>query len=65
MKVTANGQVHELREGALTELLDALGTPERGVAVAVDGRVVARGQWSETMLTEGAKIEILTAVQGG
>lgn len=34
-----------------------------GVAVAVDGRVVRRGQWSTTPAS-GA-IDIVTAVQGG
>lgn len=34
-----------------------------GVAVAVDGRVVRRGQWAKTPVS-GA-IDIVTAVQGG
>jgi sulfur carrier protein len=33
--------------------------------VAVDGEVVPRAAWPGHRLAEGAKIEILTAVQGG
>ena len=40
-------------------------TPRRGIAVAVDGSVVPRARLAETALTEGAKVEIVTAVQGG
>ena len=37
----------------------------RGVAVAVDAEVVPRGQWDATQLHEGARVEILRAIQGG
>ena len=35
------------------------------VAVAVDAEVVPRGQWETTTLTEGARVEVLRAIQGG
>jgi sulfur carrier protein len=42
------------------------GTPEgRGVAVALDGEVVPRGQWQRTDLDDGARVEVVVAVQGG
>ena len=37
----------------------------RGVAVAVDGEVVPRARWQELELAEGARVEVLTAMQGG
>jgi sulfur carrier protein len=37
----------------------------RGVAVAVDGEVVPRAQWSSYALGEHARVEVLTAMQGG
>ena len=37
----------------------------RGVAVALDGEVVPRGEWSATALDEGREVEVLHAVQGG
>ncbi|HEX4788596.1 MAG TPA: sulfur carrier protein ThiS [Actinospica sp.] len=35
------------------------------MAVAVDGEVVPRAAWPALALAEGARVEILTAVQGG
>ena len=48
-------------------LLEALAVPGggRGVAVAVDAEVVPRGEWETTQLDEGARVEVLRAVQGG
>jgi sulfur carrier protein len=37
----------------------------RGVAVAVDGEVVPRGQWDGFALRDGQHVEVLQAVQGG
>ncbi|MET0771099.1 MAG: sulfur carrier protein ThiS [Solirubrobacteraceae bacterium] len=48
-------------------LLDALDVPggARGVAVAVDAEVVPRGEWETTTLDDGARVEVLRAIQGG
>ena len=45
-------------------LLQSLGYPDRGVAVALDQTVLPRSGWMAT-LSDGAQIEVLTAVQGG
>ena len=37
----------------------------RGVAVAVDAEVVPRGEWEGVALKSGARVEVLTAIQGG
>ena len=37
----------------------------RGVAVAVDGEVVPRAGWSNFAIPDGARVEVLTAMQGG
>ena len=37
----------------------------RGVAVAVDGEVVPRARWQSFALPEHARVEVLTAMQGG
>jgi sulfur carrier protein len=64
--VWINGNRHELDEGAgVPEALVALGAPASGVAVAVDGEVVPRAAWAATPLVDGARVEVLTAVQGG
>jgi sulfur carrier protein len=51
--------------GTLAELVDAHTPSRSGVAVAVDGEVVPRAEWAGLRLAEGARVEILTAVQGG
>jgi sulfur carrier protein len=45
-------------------LLQSLGYPDRGIAVAVDQAVLPRSAWTTT-LSEGAQLEVVTAVQGG
>lgn len=42
-----------------------LGADARGVAVAVDGEVVPRAGWATFAVPEGARVEVLTAMQGG
>jgi sulfur carrier protein len=68
MIVLVNGQQRELAPPVrLLDVLDlAAGeTAPRGVAIAVDGEVVPRAQHATTELREGARVEIVTAVQGG
>ncbi len=63
--ITVNGEPRELA-GTVEELLDALGVEvRRGMAVAVDAAVVPRGEWATTRVGDGARVEIVTAVQGG
>jgi sulfur carrier protein len=64
--VWINGEQRELGTGAsVLDALTALGAPSTGVAVAVDGEVIPRAGWAATPLAEGARVEVLTAVQGG
>jgi sulfur carrier protein len=63
--ITINGEPRELA-GTVDDLLDALGIEvRRGMAVAVDAEVVPRSEWSTTRIADGARVEIVTAVQGG
>ena len=66
MKVLVNGEATELDAGATVEsVLASLELPDRGIAVAVDAEVVPRGEWPEHELSEGARVEVLRAIQGG
>ena len=66
MQVWINGAAHELPPGAqVAAVFDVLGLPGRGVAVAVDGELVRRADWPVTPLADGARVEVVTAVQGG
>jgi sulfur carrier protein len=66
VQIWINGKPGELADGArVPDALALLGVPGTGVAVAVDGAVVPRAAWPDTVLTDGARVEVLTAVQGG
>jgi sulfur carrier protein len=66
--ILLNGESFELQTGeTLVSVLERLGvSPEaRGIAVAVDGEVVPRACWELFALAEDARVEVLTAMQGG
>ena len=64
--VTLNGERRELPAGATVETaVRELGAPGAGVAVALDGEVVPRGEWATTEVRDGQQVEVLHAVQGG
>jgi thiazole synthase len=69
VRIELNGETLELPAGAtLADAARAAGAePEggRGVAVALDGEVVPRGEWASTALSEGRRVEVLAAIQGG
>jgi sulfur carrier protein len=68
MRIELNGRALELADGAtVAEAVTAAGAdPERrGIAVAVEGEVVPRGDWDGTPLRDGQQVEVLRAVQGG
>ena len=66
--ITLNGQDSEVRAGetlvAVLLRLD-IRADARGVAVAVDGEVVPRAVWESFALSPDARVEVLTAMQGG
>ena len=65
MKILVNDEEVEIGEQTTVQaLMDDLGYPEKGIAVAVDWTVLPRSDW-QTVLSEGARVEVVTAVQGG
>lgn len=68
MLITHNGEALSLEVGAtVADLLTARFDDPRphGIAVAVNGEVVPRGDWAGRVLVEGDGVEVVTAVQGG
>jgi sulfur carrier protein len=68
VNVLLNGRRYELPEDATVRAaVDALELPAagRGVAVAVDAEVVPRTEWETHRLSDGARVEVLRAIQGG
>ena len=65
MKVTVNDEAVEVDERTtVAALLESLGFPEKDIAVAIDWSVLPRSEW-EIALADGARVEVVTAVQGG
>lgn len=65
MNIHVNGDARQVDEGAtIWALLDQFGFPESGIAVAVNHTVVPKSDWDRAV-SEGARIEVVTAVQGG
>ena len=65
MIVTVNDERVEVDDAiTVAALLTRLGFPDRGVAVALDWSVLPRSRWDST-LSDGARLEVVTAVQGG
>ena len=65
--VRVNGNARSVPAGA--RLADVVGAVAQdageGVAVAVNGEIVARAHWHEREVRDGDDIEIVRAVQGG
>ncbi|OBB35348.1 MULTISPECIES: sulfur carrier protein ThiS [unclassified Mycobacterium] len=65
MKVLVNDEAVEVDAATtVSALLERLGFPEKGIAVAVDWSVLPKSEW-DTALSDGARVEVVTAVQGG
>jgi sulfur carrier protein len=63
--VVVNEVSRRFAGGCLAELLGELSLPAKGVAVAVNGEVVRRVDWTSHRLADGDVVDVLTAAQGG
>lgn len=66
MKIVLNGENRELdREILLEELLSKLSLPSERVAVELNREVVPRRSWSEKIVKDGDRLEVVHFVGGG
>lgn len=66
MKACVNGRECELPgELTIADLLERLGAPSSGIAVARNERVIRRSALASEPVREGDRIEIIKAVAGG
>lgn len=65
MHIELNGQPLQTAAATLAALLVERGVNGNGVATALDGRFVPRSQREATALRDGARIEVLSPMQGG
>ena len=65
--IHVNGEEGEVSADTVLELLRGRGVPTdgRGIAVARNGTLVPRAEWSATRLEAGDRIEIIRPVVGG
>jgi thiamine biosynthesis protein ThiS len=66
MNVIINGEKREFAEGILlTALVKQLGMNPERLAIELNGDIVPRSLWPETLLRDGDRLEIVHFVGGG
>ena len=65
MQINVNNKPLNTTATSLGTLAAELSLPEKGVAVAVNNKMVPRSQWEQTSLSEGISVVIIKAACGG
>lgn len=65
MRVELNGETVETQAGTLADLIAERGLSGVSVATALNGDFVPRGLRAQVALQDGARIEVLSPMQGG
>lgn len=65
MEITINGEKSQVDVSTVQQLADSLQLPQRGVALAVNNKIVQRALWTEAPLAEGDIVTIIKAAFGG
>lgn len=67
MQVQLNSQPFDIEEhSTLIQLLEQIKKANKtGIAIALNGTVIAKSQWEQTKLSVNDTITIITATQGG
>jgi sulfur carrier protein len=64
--VWVNGKATTVQPNrSVADLVREYSDRQSGIAVAVNQNVLTRDEWAGTMLTDGDRVEIVSAVQGG
>jgi len=65
--LTVNGEPRDYAPQTVAELVAALGIDpaRRGLAVAVNAKMVPRAAWGETRVSPGDRIEVVKPLAGG
>ena len=65
MQINVNNKPITTEALNLGSLAKELSLPEKGVAVAVNNKMVPRTLWEQTPLSEGASVIVIKAACGG
>ena len=63
--ITVNGKQLDAKDLSIEALLTDLEIETRGVAVAINGEIVRRGEWTSVTIVSGDRVEIVSAAAGG
>jgi sulfur carrier protein len=63
--ITVNGKQLDAKDLSIEALLTDLAIETRGVAVAINGEIVRRGEWTSVTIVSGDRVEIVSAAAGG
>ena len=65
LTIRLNGEDRSVSPRTIADLLAEHGAQRRGVAVAVNGKVVPASSWQEHRLCQGDEVEIVRPIGGG
>lgn len=65
MNINVNNKTITTDAANLSALARELSLPEKGVAVAIENKMVPRTLWEQTALEEGTSVVIIKAACGG
>jgi len=66
LRVQVNGEIRNVADhSTLSDLVDELSLTPARIAVELNGEVVRRNKWTETVLSEGDRLEVVHFVGGG
>lgn len=65
MEILINNKKTETSASNIDELAIELMLPERGVALAINNRVIPRNQWCCTLLSKNDNVTVIKAAFGG
>jgi len=66
MEITVNNELKNISEPTLSLLINhLLGEKTKGIAVAVNQRIIPKQNWEITSLKENDNVLIIKATQGG
>lgn len=66
MKVLVNNKEREInQESSIKDLATEMQLPEKGIAIAVNNKMVTRTEWANHLLKEGDTVVVIKAACGG
>lgn len=65
VKISVNNQELTTEAAVVQQLAVQLDLPEKGVALAINNRVIPRAAWSETPVQENDNVVVIKAAFGG